>query len=487
MRDALEQLGLAWTSLGLADVLDILVIAAVAYGLALWLKRSRARFPVGGLVLFASIYVASRALDMYLTRLALQTLVTVALVAAVVIFQDDLRRAAERFGAFDGFRRSSVLKDHSWVDTVVETMAVLSRERMGALIVVKGSDRLEHALSGGVPLGGKPSTQLLLSLFDPRTPGHDGAVILHRGRIARFGVHLPLSTKVDDMGWLGTRHAAALGLAERSDALVLLVSEESGRMRVAEDGRLTEVDSVEPLKARIERFIARVAPASRERRPRVISAFTGNLPMKGLSLGLAGALWLFVVGLDRETSTRTFTVPIVLKGLPEGWDVTRQNPLVARVIVSGPNPAFRVLDKSNIMLQVPLKDLVEGEQALSLEAAHLTLPDDLAVRGLTPRRVLVQAHRMIRRRMDVRPELVGELPRHLVVTGVSVEPSSVEVLVPEAHEGAPPQVSTTPVDLREVRRPVTLERALVMPSDARLSPGASATARVRIEVQPSPG
>lgn len=288
-------------TLGLVDLLDIVLVALLLYvGLA-WLLRSRARVGLVALAGFGGLYLASRALDMQLTRLAFQTMLLAVLVAAVVIYQDELRRAAERLSARRWLRRNPAPppEDDAWVDVVVESMATLSRERIGALFVIKGNDRIERYLHGGVALGGKPSTQLLVSLFDTRSPGHDGAVILHRGRVARFGVHLPLSTNVDDSGWLGTRHAAALGLAERTDALVLVVSEESGRMRVAEDGRLDEVESVEPLKARIEDLLRRVQapPAARSRR--VLWAFTRNLPLKLAAAGAAVVLWLGVVGVER--------------------------------------------------------------------------------------------------------------------------------------------------------------------------------------------
>lgn len=288
-------------TLGFRDLLDIAFVALALYGALAWFLRSRARFTLVVLGAFSGVYVVSRVLDLELTRVAFQTAITVALVAAVVIFQDDLRRAAERLSSRAWFRRQPVSApdDGAWVDILVECMETLSRARIGALCVIKGNDHIDHCLSGGVPLGGKPSGQLLLSLFDPCSPGHDGAVVIHRGRVARFGAHLPLSTNVDDSGWLGTRHAAALGLSERSDALVLVVSEESGQMRVAENGRLEEVGSVEALRERIERVRRRVHPPEEAVRRRAFGLVTRNLPLKLGSLAVATALWLGVVGSER--------------------------------------------------------------------------------------------------------------------------------------------------------------------------------------------
>lgn len=489
MYEGVSRFVTALRTIGLTDLLDIGVVALLLYAGLAWFLRSRARFTLVALAAFGGLYLASRAFDMYLTRLAFQTVVTVVLVAAVVIFQDDLRRAAERLTTRTWFRRNhaSLRDDGAWVDVVVECMATLSRERIGALCVIKGNDHIEHYLSGGVPLGGKPSTQLLLSLFDPRSPGHDGAVVIHRGRVARFGTHLPLSTNVDDSGWLGTRHAAALGLSERTDALVLVVSEESGRMRVAEDGRLEEVESVEPLKARIEEFLERVQPPPAERSQRVLSAFTRNLHLKLAAVGAAGALWLGVVGVDREPALRTISVPIALTSVPEGWDIARQEPLDARVTLSGSAAAFRVLEPDDVALQLDLPDLKDGTQAIPLDRSALRVPSDLAVRGVEPARVIVEAHRMVRVRVPVRPTLLGDLPPEQRLERVTVTPQTVEVIAPRQRASDLEHILTEPVDLQQASGRGAVERPLMLPRGVRLAEGAPRAVQVLVEVEPDGG
>lgn len=475
----------AVTSIGLTDLLDIAVVALLLYIGIAWFLRSRARFTLVALAGFGGLYLLSRALDMYLTRLAFQTVVTVVLVGAVVIFQDDLRRAAERLTTKTWFPKNngSYRDDGAWVDVIVETMATLSRERIGALIVLKGNDHLEHYLTGGVPLGGKPSSQLLLSLFDARTPGHDGAVIIHRGRVARFGAHLPLSTNVDDSGWLGTRHAAALGLAERTDALVLVVSEESGRMRLAEDGKLLEVSSVEPLKARIEAFLLRVQPPPEERSKRVLSVFTRNLPLKAGAALAAASLWLAVVGVDREPAMRTLSVPIALKNVPDGWDITRQEPLAARVTLSGSSAAFRVLGPDEVKLQVAVPELSDGTQAIPFDRTDLQVPNDLTVRGVEPTRVVVEANRMVRVRLPIRPTLLGQLPSTLRLLSVSVTPDTVEVIAPRQRASELEHILTEPVDVGDITDAGPVPRPLMLPRGVRLVDEAPREVEVLVDVE----
>ncbi len=485
MYEGVSRFTTAVGTIGLTDLLDVAVVALLLYIGVAWFLRSRARFALVALAAFGALYLLSRAFDMYLTRLAFQTVVTVVLVGAVVIFQDDLRRAAERLTTRTWFPRnhSSYRDDSAWVDVLVECWATLSRERIGALCVLKGNDHIEHYLSGGIPLGGKPSTQLLLSLFDPRSPGHDGAVVIHRGRVARFGTHLPLSTNVDDSGWLGTRHAAALGLAERTDALILVVSEESGRMRIAEDGKLVEVESVEPLKARIEEFLRRVQPPAEERTRRVLSAFTRNLPLKAGAVLAAAALWVGVVGVDREPALRTISVPIALTSVPEGWDIARQEPLAARVTLSGSAAAFRVLEPDEVTLQLDIPDLKDGTQAIPLDRSSLRVPNDLAVRGIEPNRVIVEAHRMVQLRLPVRPTLIGQLPATLKLVSVTVLPDTVTIVAPRQRASELKHILTEPVDIAAISEAGPVERSLMMPTGVRLVEGAPRSVQVRIDVE----
>ncbi|MFZ9889797.1 MAG: diadenylate cyclase [Myxococcota bacterium] len=144
-----------------------------------------------------------------------------------------------------------------WVDAIVDGFISFASRRLGALLVVKGRDHIENHLTGGIPLGGKISRELLMSLFDPHSPGHDGAVIVQGGRFSRFGVQLPLSRNISRPEKFGTRHAAALGLAERTDALILVASEETGKLRIAEDGRLLDIVDGAELKLRLQSFLRR--------------------------------------------------------------------------------------------------------------------------------------------------------------------------------------------------------------------------------------
>jgi hypothetical protein len=206
-------------------------------------------------------------------------------------------------------------------------------DRTGALIVLPGREPIERHVAGGIPLDGRISEPLLLSLFDPSSPGHDGAVTVEGDRVTRFAVHLPLSTDAAQLAGSGTRHAAALGLAERSDALCLVVSEERGVVSVARDGRLARLPGAEALAGELRRFLARRDPRSGEKRSR-LRLVMARWPEALLALMASAGLWVLLVpGSAVDQFERQ--VPVVVENLPNGFRIENLDPPEVRVVFEG--------------------------------------------------------------------------------------------------------------------------------------------------------
>src|SRR5262245_10657119 len=223
--------------LRVSDALDVAIVAGIVFAGLVWLRRSRARFAALGLALVALLYLLVSRLEFQLTAWILQGFLAIVVFVTVVVFQEDLRRLFERIAVL-GLGRRSPAPPPDAVDTIARTLSRLAARRTGALVVLPGREPLDRHLEGGVVLDGRVSEPLILSLFDTSSPGHDGAAVVRGDRVERFAVHLPLSTDRAQLDGVGTRHAAALGLAERCDALCLVVSEERGAISVARDGEL---------------------------------------------------------------------------------------------------------------------------------------------------------------------------------------------------------------------------------------------------------
>ena len=223
------------------DVLDILVVAFFLNKLYQMLKNTRAASLVKGLLMLVAITFISKWLNLYVINWLLEKFMPMLMLALPVVFQPELRRALEQIGRGKLFRRSTVLNEIQ-VETMLEAVATtaddLSRRKIGALIVFERETGLGDYIETGIPIDGLISTALFENIFIPNTPLHDGAVIIRGDRIAAASCLLPLTEARNLSQELGTRHRAAIGLSEQTDALVLVVSEETGAISLARGGGL---------------------------------------------------------------------------------------------------------------------------------------------------------------------------------------------------------------------------------------------------------
>lgn len=282
--------------IGVPDLLDMALVASLVYALLLWFKRTRAAFVALGLLLLAVIYTIAFLAGMYMTVRLFQGFFAVFIVAVIIIFQEEIRSVFERIAVWS--LTGGVLKSaptHRQVEILVRSLGDLARDHIGALVVLRGLDPLDRHLSGGWDLNGDLSEALIKSIFDSHSLGHDGAFIIEEGRVSRFGVQLPLSKDFSKITNLGTRHSAALGLSERTDALCLAVSEEHGTVSVAQRGELKTLSDLEDLQDLIEIFLNRLMPNHADGAVRRF--FTENWREKLTALAVSLLLWIFFVGI----------------------------------------------------------------------------------------------------------------------------------------------------------------------------------------------
>ena len=286
-------MGAALRSFGPADALDVAIVALLLYTGMSWLRRSHAALAVVGLSLLGTVYLGARLLGLELTTWIFQGFFAVLALALVVIFQDELRRGFEELAAFALAARSERRPRLDAPDLLARALADLATARVGALVVLAGTHPLDRHLQGGHELGGRLSAALLASLFDPHSPGHDGAVVVEDRDVTRFGAHLPLARGPAALRGLGTRHSAALGLSERTDALCLVVSEERGSVSAARDGELSQIGSEDELAKLVTSFY-RERRALGRARPRLSELVRGRHWEKAAALALAVGLWLLL-------------------------------------------------------------------------------------------------------------------------------------------------------------------------------------------------
>ena len=222
------------------DALDILVVAVVVYALLLLIRGTRAVPMLVGIGALIVVYQIAVWAKLVTVRTVLQTLLFYMPFAIIVLFAQELRRGLAAFGRTPFFAFLSAFDAEETVSDIVLAVTSLSGRRVGALIVLERREGLKTYIENGVPLDAKVSYDLLVSLFAPGTPLHDGAVIISGERVAAAACFLPLSLQEGLAKRFGTRHRAGIGITEETDALAVIVSEERGTISVARDGKLTD-------------------------------------------------------------------------------------------------------------------------------------------------------------------------------------------------------------------------------------------------------
>ncbi len=367
--------------LRILDAVDVGLVSLLLWVAIVGLRRSGATLALLGFAVLGAIYLAAQRFELALTASLLQAFFAVFVIVLVVVFQDDLRRLVERIAVW-GLGRRAPGTPASAVDILVRSVTRLAAGRRGALLVVPGREPIERHLEGGVMLDARLSEPILLSLFDPGSPGHDGAVLIRGDRIERFAVHLPLSDDRDALGGAGTRHAAALGLAEACDALTVVVSEERGTVSVARDGALHRLSGPDALPGELRRFVADTSPA----RQGALRSALERWPEAIVATACAVGLWLVLVAGGSLIEVR-HPAAVVVDNVPEGWAVEGIEPAEVTVVVEGSRRTLYLADLSDVRVRVDALLVQLGRRTFTISAEQVEHPEGLRVLDVEPGRI----------------------------------------------------------------------------------------------------
>ena len=239
----------------LPDAVDIVLVALVIYQMFLIIRGTRALQILIGLTLIFIVYAGSGFLNLGALNWMLDKFITSIILVIVVLFQADIRRALARFGK-NPFATSAFETGEEFVDELVRSVNALVHRRIGAIIVVERETGLSEYIEEGVKLDAELCRELVVSIFLPSSPIHDGAIIIRKGRIVAAGCFFPLATDIELEKDLGTRHRASIGISEETDAVVLVVSEERAEVSMVFEGRISFNLSSEELSDKMHRLLS---------------------------------------------------------------------------------------------------------------------------------------------------------------------------------------------------------------------------------------
>jgi len=368
------------------NAVDLAVLAGAIYMLLRWARGTRALRLV--LVIFA-LYGSGRLAwkyDLTITGWLLDLASLLLVLMLLFFFQPELRHAFLRLDNLLGLGLHPAKPSDSAYQAIAQAAFIMAAGRIGALMVVARKDPLEELGTGGVALNAEISPEIITAIFRKESPIHDGAMLIESGRIARAGVILPFTQRENVPPHFGTRHRAAMGAAERSDGLVIAVSEERGEVTLMHGLEFRTIASASELASLLQKLSTPPAiPLGVRLRRWLLADFNYKLA----SVGLAVLLWLLSMW-GTSAAVRTIRVPVEFSRVPAGMEITSQSALSLDVQIRGPGWLLASAQLTGITARFDLGEISAGWHTLKATPANLNLPPGLTVERVDPASVVVR-------------------------------------------------------------------------------------------------
>jgi uncharacterized protein (TIGR00159 family) len=440
-------------------LVDIFLISAGLFFLYRTLQRLGTWGIAAGILIAMVVYLLASLLDLKGIEWVFGNLSQVAVIALIVIFQPELRKIFERAASVQRSKRTGVHDE--LIEILDSTLWRMTEKRQGAIVVLPGNEPIQEWLSGGYELDASPSMPLIMSIFDPNSPGHDGAIIITRGRISRFGVRLPISQSSRLSEDYGTRHHAAMGLAERSDALIIVVSEERGKIAIFKNGNMYKVNNREKLSASIKTHFQQ------------ITSYSLKLPQKKIgwrttaqmfaSLILALFFWSTLIIAQGEMLEKLVTVPVEFTTSPPHLVLVGDKDKSVRLHLSGTKSDLGDLNPSDLSVKLDLSKAVTGKQTFIINAENMRLPRNINLLDVVPTSIELTLAEIVEQEFYIKPQLLGKLPGNLKILSMEVLPSKVKVFSPTASQKDKVFIITTPIYLNSIHNDTSIYCKVIAP------------------------
>jgi diadenylate cyclase len=372
----------AFSVFGFKDLMDVLIVSICVYLILIFIKQTRSFFVFGSIIFLFGLDFIARTFNLGLTRQLFQPLLTFFVAIFVLVFQPEIRKFFKWFASGRRMKFSKVLVPDDNVQTIVRSSFEMAKKRIGGIIVIPGEYPLDDLLEGGFPLEGKISFPLILSIFDPTSPGHDGAVLVEGSVIKSFGLHLPLAKEFSEFARVGTRHRAAAGITERTDSIAIVISEERGEVSVSLAGKLSKMESPEDLANALHKFLKEAEPSE------LHNGFwhyfaKKNAGSKIASVGIAFFLW-FVFSYQTGVINLEYEIPIEFRYVPTNLIIKESLPSSVKVTITGNNSDINSFEAKDLRVFVDAKDAKVGDMKIEITKDNIKIPPYLDLTSVSP-------------------------------------------------------------------------------------------------------
>lgn len=460
------------------DAADILLISYFLFRLYVLFRGTKAIRVLVGMAFLWFVQHVSVSLGLILTSWASEGILAVGALILIVVFRNEIRSILQAkdlkaiFWSLPG--RATPIP----VEILGESVFEMARRRVGALIVLPGNEDLHEAVHSGIPWQGKLSKEMILSIFWPDNPVHDGAAVIKADQVTEVGAVLPLSHREDLPSSFGTRHRAAAGLAETTDALVIAVSEERGEVSVARGSEFRRVRDMADFRAVLQSHAGGPSrPGGRDRREKLEFAAAA-----ALSLLLIGGTWFsFTQGQD---TLITLEVPIEYVNRDPGIEILDASPNAVTLELSGSGTLIRSVRPEQVKVRLDLGAAIAGNNAFPIRPEHITLPPGIALKNIRPPAVEVVLDVVTKRELPLQVDWVGRLREGLIITEVRLDPERLQVMGLRSTLEKIATLYTEKVPVDQIEKPGTLTvRPVLNPPSLKIVGGSKEKVTVEFVVK----
>jgi len=403
------------------DALDIFLNAYILFRLYVLFRGTNVFRVLMAVCLLWVLHRSAGSMGLVITNWAMQGVITAATFIIIIVFRNEISAVIQPRNLksfFWGIPRHQL---NTPLDIIIDSTLELAEKKIGALIILPLKQGVDSVIKEGVPIHASLSREMLTSIFWPDNPLHDGAVVIQGNQITRAGAILPLSHKRDLASAYGTRHRAALGLTELSDALVLVVSEERGQISLVKDKEIHPILQTKDLKSILARHAGNEAQKKglrRQTRELIIAA-------SACLIFTSGLWYYFSRGME---TLATQEIPIEFTNRDPKMRITRASASDVKLLISGAKPLINALKPEQITVKLTLADYRVGINTLSVTRKDVKLPPGIRLKSIDPAQVEITLDALMEKQLPVQPNWTGRLPQGYVMKGTRTIPPDVRVM-----------------------------------------------------------
>jgi diadenylate cyclase len=404
------------------DIIDILVVGYFLFRLYVLFRGTyvfRVIIGIGFLWIFQRV---AASLGLIVTSWAMQGIIAFAAITIIVVFRNEIKNVLQTkdLGAILwGFSHKAY---QTPVDIITESVYELANKKIGALMVLPAKDDLQELVQSGIPWRGVLSKEMILSVFWPDNPAHDGAAIISGNKIMEVGVILPLSRRSDLPSIYGTRHRAAIGLSEKTDSLVIVVSEETGHVITVKKGEIKEINTNIELEKTLQDHmgISYVEKGIREKEYLQLS-----IAAVAILIFVTGTWFSFSRGLETFIS---MNVPIEYMNRNPGMELLESSINTVNLSMSGAGPLIKSIKPDQVKVRIDLDKSVIGLNSYTITQENITLPPGVLLKKVDPNVIDVTLDVPVKKKLPVQVDWIGKLSPDLILEEIKMNPKQISVV-----------------------------------------------------------